>query len=264
MTVHADRDSGKDDEARQITSPDAAVILRTARRAAWRCTLRRGSAWLIAPFLAMVVLTGQEAAEHDQDLIDGQPHRTAIVLEVEERSPLERHEPPRITVDLGDRAAVLGLPFPGEEDVAPGDRLPVVVDPGDPEHVIAVTSHDGWEFTWWGDALVVLGLVALLGGTWLSWATSGPNRAARASARRAHTVRAADLVDVDGARITLRDDDGAAWVWTVEEATWSGPRTGELLVIGDLRDGAWPVLAAGRHLHWPAEPVRHDTGLRPA
>lgn len=239
--------------------PDAAVLLRRVRRAAWRYTLRRRSAWLIAPWLGFVVLGGHFSSAHDQDLIDGQPHRTATVLEAERPLFPSRVEGPRVTVDLGDRTAVLALPFPGEEQVAPGDRLRVVVDPDHPEHVIAVSSHDPWEYTWWGMTLITVLVVAVTGGIWLLWAMSVPHPAARAAARRAGAARVVDLVDVDGTLVRLRDDDGGVWAWTVDERAWSGPPGGELLVIGELRDGAWPVVAAGRHLHWPGKPVRHET-----
>lgn len=221
--------------------------------------LRHASAWLIVPVLVSVFVSGHHAAGHDQALTDDQPHRSVTVVEAE-RSPLAgRAEGPEISVDLGHRTAVLGLSFPGENDVVPGDRLEVVLDPDDPEHVIATTSHDDWAYTWWGELLLALGIGVFGGGSWLLWSRSVPRRPARAAVRRARNVQAVDLVVVEGRRLGLRDGQGNLWSWTADEDSWPGQDSGNLRVVGELRDGEWPVVADGRRLHRPGGPVRLTT-----
>jgi hypothetical protein len=236
-----------------------ARVLGKVRRVARLYSAQRASAWLIAPTLVLVYLSGLDATSYDEELISSQPHRTATVVEVY-RSPLAgRTEGPEVTVELGDRTAVLGLSFPGEQDVVPGDQLQVVIDPDDPEYVIAANSHDDWVYTWWGGLILTAGIGALAGGIWLAWAMSAPRRPALAAARHVREVENAELVDVDDRRLRLRTGTGALWVWTDDHRTWSGRRDDKVRLLGQLQEDAWPVIEARGRLHWPAEPVRTVT-----
>ncbi|RBY96480.1 hypothetical protein DQ237_07465 [Blastococcus sp. TF02-8] len=239
--------------------PDDARLLRTVRRRALRYRWRRATAWLVLPTVILLGGGGHFSYRSDQELIDQQPHRAATVSAVE-RSPFDRgSDGPRVTVTLDGREAVLFLPFPEEDDVVPGDRLVVVADPEDPTYVLAVSSHDedpGWTHTWWGDLLLWGAVGGVLGGIWLWWALSVPRAAARVAARHARHVCEVQLVDVGGPRLALHDVDGSAWTWTADDDAWAGPTRGRVRVVGELRDGAWPVVAAGRTLHWPGAPVR--------
>ncbi len=237
---------------------DLARLRRRAHLAAWLYTLRRASAWLIVPLIAVIYLGGHQSSAEDQELIDTQPHLSATIVK-SERSPLaSRSEGPEVTVDVGGRAVVLGTSFPGEDDVAPGDRIDVVVDPADPERVIAANSHADWVYSWWGELLLMLGIGGLGGGFWWLWAMAVPHKAALSTARRARTVHRLQLLEVKASRLVLCDDTGVVWNWTGDDA-WSGPARGIVAVIGPVHEGAWPLVASGRRPRWPHEPM-HQVG----
>lgn len=242
------------DATAATASDESTKLLRRVRRAARYHRIKRTSRWLIVPVLLAIWVSGHSASDYDQQLIDSQPHQRVRVVEVH-RSPIAgRGEGPDVTVDLNGSHVTLGLSFPGEDDVREGDYIDVVSDPEDSTYVIAANSHRDWVYTWWGEVMLFAALGAFGGGVWFLWASSTPAPEALRVARTARLVTTASVQGVEGDNITLSDSH-MNWRWTVDDEEWKGPKSGPVRVVGELEDGAWPILQARRGLHWPAEPV---------
>lgn len=140
------------------------------RRARWRVRLKVvgsvGRLLLGIGLLAMIPLAlvlGPRAEAADQHLIDTAPRVEATVVAV--RPDLRSTA---IVVDVDGRTPELALGYPGDQSAREGDTLEVVVSPDDPDHVISVHAHDGWEYTRAGGIVIVggacvLGLVVGIG-----------------------------------------------------------------------------------------------------
>lgn len=110
--------------------------------------------------------------------------------------------------------------------------------------------------------MLALGVIG--GGLWFAWVRRVPAAQARVAARRAVVTHEVQVVDVRRRSAVLRDAAGCDWFWTFDDDEWAGRRNGTVHVVGDLAEGAWPVVGSGRRLLWPAGPIRAQslTGVR--
>ncbi|MBO3094748.1 hypothetical protein [Cellulomonas dongxiuzhuiae] len=225
-----------------------ADALRRARRRGRRGALRRTFPWLVVLLLAAAAVAGHRASEHDAWLLRTQPVLTATVVEV--RPPLTARGEADVVVEVDGRRARLALSYPEIDDAAPGATVAVVVDPEDPAHVLATTSHDDWAYAWWAEVLlwVMLTPVCVVLARWRM-----PQRAAVRAARTASLTHPARVLVV-GTRWATLDVGGERWVFSGQ-----APAGEHVVLMGEPRDGSWVVLDDGR-TRLPDEPLRAPWG----
>lgn len=83
------------------------------------------------PLWLLIYLSGNLASSENQRLLDTQRAQVATVVKAETPFP-SRGASPDVTVTVAGREVVLVPSFPGDRDVAAGDRIDVVVDPEAP------------------------------------------------------------------------------------------------------------------------------------
>lgn len=239
-------------EQRLLADAEAIAFRRRVRRSARWYGLRRVVGWLFLGLLPLLALNGCEGERADQRLIDTQPHRNAEIVRVY-KSPLARgSESPDITVLLDGERRALSSEFPGDHNAKVDDVLEVVQDPRDLSYVIAVTSQDSFWYTPLGEAVLFVGLGALVG--FLCFAGVPPLRVIR-SVARAHGPERTLVEQVSDRELVLIGGDGAHLAWPVPKR-WEGVRSGPVLVLGDLRPGGWVVIAAAAQIFWwPKAPL---------
>ncbi|MCC2336039.1 hypothetical protein [Cellulomonas wangsupingiae] len=220
--------------------------IRRARRRAVRGRLRWAVPVVVLVLLGLAAVAGSRAQQHDATVLCTQPVREAVVVDV--RDPLSRTGIPDVVVEVDGREVVLALSYPGSDRARVGDVLPVVVDPDDPAHVLATTSHDGWEYTVWGDLVLWGTLVPACVGL-ACWRL--PSRRALRAARTVRTHRPARVVTVAPGWVVL-DDGRDRWVFEGQEP--AGP---QVVLLGEPAPGAWVVLDDGR-TRLPSAPLRGE------
>lgn len=213
--------------------PDDAVR-RARRRGRWG-VVRQVVAVAVLPLLVLGAVHEVRADARDARLLGAAPVRAAVVEEVV-RHPLDGSVV-GVFVELDGQRVRLDSGFPEEDDVRAGGPLDVVVHPADPGRVVAASDRDAGGDAWWGTVIVWLLLVlVLVPAAWLRLPRPAAVRAALA-------VRSSTHAQVEAAwgRTTLLWLDGQRWTFT-----GARPAVETVLVLGDVREGAWVVVDDGR------------------
>ncbi|MBB2925490.1 DUF3592 domain-containing protein [Cellulomonas cellasea] len=226
--------------------PDAAHrdALRRVRRRVVFGWLRWTTGALFLVFMAFAMFVGPQAADDDQRLIDTAPRYTATVVGLE-----PARGGPYVTVEVDGRTEELWLGYPGDHEAEIGDLVEVVVDPDDPELVIATTAHDDWAYTPTGEIVstvpfVVLSLLVAM------HMMLAPRPGELRKASRVRTVHDGVVIRAEGDAVTL-EVSHARWTWLGRDE-WK-PRPGKrILVLGELHPDALVLLDDGRN-RWPAQ-----------